>query len=165
MPKVNPVPAPIGAIPYLTIRGAADAIAFYQRVFGAEVVVRLDAPNGEVVHCQLQVGPQSFMLTEERPQMGALSPQAIGGSATTVTFYVDDCDKVVQKALEAGAKAEMPLMDQFWGDRAGGIVDPFGHKWLIATHKEDVPTDQLQQRFEAAMAAHGGGPDCGSGQA
>ena len=160
MPQANPVPAPIGAIPYLTIRGAAPALAGEHPGVGAEVVVRLDAPNGEVVHCQLQVGPQSFMLTEERPQMGALSPLAIGGSATTVTFYVDDCDRIVKKALEAGAKPEMPLMDQFWGDRAGGIVDPFGHKWLIATHKEDVPLDQLQKRFEAAMGAHGG-PDCG----
>jgi PhnB protein len=164
MPKVNPVPAPTGAIPYLTIRGAGEAVAFYQRVFGAEVALRLDAPDGEVVHCELLVGPQRFMLTEERPQMGALSPLALGNSPVTVTFYVDDCDKVIQKALDAGAKPEMPLMDQFWGDRAGGIIDPFGHKWLIATHKEDLTPAQLQERFVAAMAAHGG-PDCGGTQA
>lgn len=156
MPKVNPVPAPIGALPYLTIRGASDAIAFYQRVFGAEVALRLDDPAGAVVHAELKVGPATFMLTEERPQMGALSPQAIGGSATTVTFYVDDCDKIIQRALDAGAKPEMPLMDQFWGDRAGGIVDPFGHKWLIATHTEDLSPAQLKERFTAAMAQ--GGP-------
>jgi PhnB protein len=159
MPAVNPVPAPYGAIPYLSIRGASDAIAFYQRVFGAEVVTRLNDPSGGVVHCQLQVGPASFMLTEERPQMGALSPLTVGGSSTTVTVYVDDCDKVVAKALAAGAKAQMPLMDQFWGDRAGGIVDPFGHQWLIATHKEDLTTQQLQERFQAAMAAGGPCPE------
>lgn len=158
MPKVNPVPAAYGAIPYLTIRGASEAIAFYQRVFGAEVVIRLDDPSGSVVHCELQVGPARFMLTEERPQMGALSPLTVGGSSTTVTFYVPDCDKIVERALAAGAKAQMPLMDQFWGDRAGGIVDPFGHSWLIATHKEDLTPQQLQERFQAAMAA--GGPGC-----
>lgn len=161
MPKVNPVPAAYGAIPYLTIRGAAKAIDFYKQVFGAEEVVRLDAPDGEVVHCQLQVGPASFMLTEERPQMGALSPLTVGGSSTTVTFYVPDCDKVIEKALAAGAKAQMPLMDQFWGDRAGGITDPFGHVWLIATHKADLTPQQLQEAFQAAMAAHG--PQCGEG--
>lgn len=164
MSQVQPVPAPYGAIPYLTIRGASDAIAFYQRVFGAEVVVRLDDPSGAVVHAQLQVGPASFMLTEERPSMGALSPQTVGGSSTTVTFYVPDCDKIVQRAIDAGAKPEMPLMDQFWGDRAGGIVDPFGHKWLIATHLEDLSPAQLNERFQAAMAQHGGGqcPDAGA---
>jgi PhnB protein len=159
MPTVNPVPAPIGAIPYLTIRGASDAVAFYERAFGAEVVMRLDDPLGAVVHAQLQVGPASFMLTEERPQMGALSPQTIGGSATTVTVYVDDCDKVIERALKAGATAEMPLMDQFWGDRAGGIVDPFGHKWLIATHKEELNPEQIKQRFAALMSQGGACPE------
>jgi PhnB protein len=159
MSKVTPVPPAIGAIPYLTIRGASDAIAFYQRVFGAEIVERLDDPTGAVVHCQLQIGPASFMLTEERPQMGALSPLAVGGTSTTVTFYVPDCDKVVQRAIDAGAKPTMPLMDQFWGDRAGGVTDPFGHSWLIATHKEDVPSAQLKERFQAAMAQ--GGPCAG----
>jgi len=159
MPAVNPVPAPIGAIPYLTIRGASDAIAFYKRVFGAEVVARLDDPSGGVVHCQLQVGSASFMLTEERPQMGALSPQTVGGSSTMVTFYVPDCDEVVNRAIAAGAKAQMPLMDQFWGDRAGGIIDPFGHQWLIATHKEELTPEQLKERFQAAMAQGGPCPD------
>lgn len=161
MTAANPVPAPIGAIPYLTIRGASDAIAFYQRIFGAEIVERLDDPTGGVVHCQLKIGPASFMLTEERPQMGALSPLTVGGSSTSVTFYVPDCDKVVQRAIEAGAKPTMPLMDQFWGDRAGGVIDPFGHSWLIATHKEDLTSAQLKERFQQAMAQHG--MDCGGG--
>jgi uncharacterized glyoxalase superfamily protein PhnB len=156
MPSVNPVPAAYGAIPYLTIRNASEAIGFYKRIFGAEEVIRLDDPSGQVVHAQLQVGPASFMLTEERPQMGALSPLTVGGSSTTVTLYVTDCDKVVEKALAAGAKATMPLMDQFWGDRAGGIIDPFGHSWLVATHKQDLNPQQLREAFQAAMAAHGG---------
>lgn len=159
MSRATPVPAPIGAIPYLTIRGASDAISFYQRVFGAEIVERLDDPAGAVVHCQLQVGPASFMLTEERPQMGALSPLSVGGTSTAVTFYVPDCDKIVQRAIDAGAKPTMPLMDQFWGDRAGGVIDPFGHSWMIATHKEDLSSAQLKERFQAAMAQHGAG--CG----
>ena len=161
MSQVTKVPAAIGAIPYLTIRGASDAIAFYQRVFGAEIVERLDDPTGAVVHCQLQIGPASFMLTEERPQMGALSPLTVGGSSTSVTFYVPDCDKIIQRALDAGAKPSMPLMDQFWGDRAGGVIDPFGHSWLIATHQEDLTSAQLKERFQQAMAQHG--VDCGGG--
>lgn len=159
MSQTTAVPPPIGAIPYLTIRGAADAIAFYQRIFGAEVVERLDDPAGAVVHCQLRVGPASFMLTEERPEMGALSPLTVGGTSTAVTFYVPDCDQVVQRAIEAGCKTTMPLMDQFWGDRAGGLIDPFGHSWMVATHREDLSSEQLQQRFQEAMAQHGAG--CG----
>lgn len=157
------VPAPFGALPYLTVRGAPDAIAFYQRVFGAEQVERLDAPDGSVVHAELRIGPAHFMLTEERPEMGALSPQALGGSATMVTFYVPDCDAVYARALEAGATVMMPLMNQFWGDRAGGVTDPFGHKWMIASHLETVTGDALQQRFQAAMAAMAGQGGCGAG--
>lgn len=156
MTQVPAVPPAIGGIPYLTIRGADDAIAFYQRVFGAEVALRLNEPNGRVLHCQLQVGPASFMLTEERPQIGALSPLSIGGSSTTVTLYFPDCDAVIQRALDAGAKPQMPLMDQFWGDRAGGIVDPFGHQWMIATHKEDLTPAQLAERLQAMMSQQGG---------
>jgi PhnB protein len=159
MSKVTPVPAAIGATPYLTIRGAKDAIAFYQKIFGAEVSLRLDDPTGSVVHCEMKIGPATFMLTEERPEMGALSPLTVGGSSTTVTFYVPDCDKIIQRALDAGAKPSMPLMDQFWGDRAGGVIDPFGHSWLIATHKEDLTPAQLQERFQQAMAEHGA--NCG----
>ncbi|MFO1338209.1 MAG: VOC family protein [Burkholderiaceae bacterium] len=161
VPPVQPVPPAAGGIPYLTIRGAEDAIGFYQRVFGAEVALRLDEPNGRVLHCQLKVGPASFMLTEERPQMGALSPLTIGGSSTTVTLYFPDCDAVIARALAAGAKPQMPLMDQFWGDRAGGIVDPFGHQWLIATHKEDPTPAQLNERLQAMMSPGGACPEGG----
>jgi PhnB protein len=161
--KAQPVPPAYGAIPYLTIRNANDAIAFYQRTFGAEVVTKLADPTGAVVHAELKVGPASFMLTEERPEMGALSPQTVGGSSTTVTFFAPDCDAVFNRAVEAGCKTTMPLMDQFWGDRAGGFIDPFGHSWMVATQKETLSNDELQQRFQAAMAAMAAGGACGEG--
>lgn len=151
-PTSSPVPAvppARGAIPYLTVAGAADAIAWYQRVFGAELVMRLDDPSGQVLHSELKVGPASFMMTEERPQMGARGPKTVGGTSTSCTVYVPDVDTVVRRAIDAGAQATMPLMDQFWGDRAGGIVDPFGHQWLIATHKEEPSLDELKRRLQA----------------
>jgi uncharacterized glyoxalase superfamily protein PhnB len=152
---VKPVPESRGATPYLIVRGASDAIAFYQRIFGAEVVVRLDGPNGGVMHAELQVGPAHFMLTEEMPQYGALSPLTIGGSGSSATIYVPDADAVIDRALKAGATASMPLQNQFWGDRAGGITDPFGHKWLIATHIEDPTPQEVQRRAKELFAAGG----------
>lgn len=153
------VPQPIGAIPYLTLKGAADAIGFYQRVLGAELVVKLADPSGRVVHAQLTVGGATFMMTEEMPQFQALSPATIGGSGTAVTVYVPDADATIAKALAAGAQPNMPLMDQFWGDRAGGIVDPFGHKWIIATRKEEVGPEELVRRFQKLIEQ--GGSNCG----
>jgi PhnB protein len=159
--KAVPVPPAYGAIPYLTIRGASDAIAWYQRVLGAELVTQLADPAGGVVHAELKIGPASFMLTEERPEMGALSPSALGGSATSVMVFVPDCDAVYNRAIEAGCKPTMPMMDQFWGDRTGGFIDPFGHSWMVGTQLETLSNDELQQRFQAAMAAMGG--ECGGG--
>ncbi|MBI5259741.1 MAG: VOC family protein [Burkholderiales bacterium] len=150
-PAVPPVPPARGALPYLTIKGASDAIAFYQRVFGAEQLVRLDAPDGSVLHAELRVGPSSFLLTEERPQMGALGPLTLGGSASSAVLYVPDADAVVARALAAGATATMPLADQFWGDRSGAIIDPFGHHWFISTHLEEPSEDELKRRLQAMM--------------
>ncbi|MDN3921415.1 VOC family protein [Pelomonas sp. PFR6] len=146
------MPPARGAIPYLVIKDAAAAIAFYQQVFGAEQLLRLDAPDGKPMHAELRVGPASFMLTEERPEYGALSPLTIGGSATTSTLYVPDADAVFGAALAAGAQQLMPVMDQFWGDRSGALSDPFGHKWMIATHKEEPSEDELRRRLAAMMA-------------
>lgn len=153
--KVNPVPDAAGAIPYLVVKGAADAIAYYQRVFGAKVVGRLDAPDG-VLHAELTVGPARFMLTEERPERGALGPKSLGGSASHAVLYVPDADATVARAVEAGATIGMPVMDQFWGDRSGTVTDPFGHQWFISTHKEDLSFAQIDQRLQA-MFAQGGG--------
>lgn len=159
----QPVPPAYGAIPYLTIRNANDAIAYYQRIFGAEVVAKLADPSGGIVHAELKVGPASFMLSEERPEMNALSPQTIGGTASTAVFFVPDCDAVYHRAIASGAKPTMPLMDQFWGDRSGGFIDPFGHSWMVSTQKEKLDNDELQQRFHAAMAAMAAGGGCGEG--
>lgn len=163
--KAPPVPPAYGAIPYLTIRNANDAIAYYQRTFGTEVVTKLADPGGGIVHAELKIGPASFMLTEERPEMNALSPQTVGGTSTTVTFFVPDCDEVFNRAIASGAKPTMPLMDQFWGDRAGGFIDPFGHSWMVGTQKEKLSDEELQQRFQAAMAAMAAGGGCGEGGA
>jgi PhnB protein len=151
-PAVTPVPEPRGATPYLTIKGASDAIAFYQRVFGAELLFRIDDPSGAVMHAEMQVGPARYMLTEERPQYGAVGPKTIGGSPVTVIVYVPDVDAAVARALAAGASATMPLENQFWGDRAGGIADPFGHQWMVATRIEEPTPQQVQQRAKEMFA-------------
>jgi len=151
--KVEPVPAPRGATPYLIIKGAADAIAYYQRVFGAELVVRFDAPDGKVMHAELAVGPARFMLTEERPEYGARGPLTIGGSASTAIVYVPDSDAVVASAVAAGAKITMPLDNQFWGDRTASLVDPFGHNWMVATHIEDPSNEEIGRRVQKLFAS------------
>ena len=151
--KVDPVPAPRGATPYLIIKNAADAIAYYQRVFGAELIVRFDAPDGKVMHAELAVGPARFMLTEERPDYGARGPLTIGGSASTAIVYVPDSDAVVASAVAAGAKITMPLDNQFWGDRTASLVDPFGHNWMVATHIEDPSTEEIGRRVQKLFAS------------
>lgn len=156
---VSPVPPATGAFPYLTIRNAPAAIEFYEKVFGAQVKVRLDAPDG-LMHAELNVGPAMFMLSEERPQYGALSPQSLNGSATTLVLYFADADAVYQRAIDAGAKSTMPMADQFWGDRSGSIVDPFGHNWMISKRLEEVGEPELKQRMEK-MFSEGADPSAG----
>ena len=155
--QVKAVPDPQGALPYLVIRGAADAVGFYERVFDAQVLTRLDAPDGKIMHAELKVGPARFMLTEERVEYQSLSPATLGGSGSFACVYVSDVDATFERALSAGATAIMPVLDQFWGDRAGHLRDPFGHQWMVATHKEDLSPEQLQQRAQAMFAA---GPPC-----
>ncbi len=147
--QVMAVPPPRGATPYLVIKDAHRAITFYEQVFGAQVLMRFDAPDGQLMHAELQVGPASFMMTEERPQYGSLSPLTVGGSSSTVTVYVPDADAVIASAEQAGAKVTMPVQNQFWGDRCGNIVDPFGHQWMIATHVEDPTPQEIERRLQA----------------
>ncbi|RQP22420.1 hypothetical protein DZC73_22500 [Albitalea terrae] len=144
---VQAVPTPSGATPYLVVRGADDAIAYYQRVFGAELLVRLNDPTGAVLHSELKVGPAHFMLTEERLDMGSKGPLALGGSASSAVLFVPDADAVFERAVKAGAKVLMPMADQFWGDRSGCLTDPFGHNWFVSTHKEDLDHEQIQARL------------------
>jgi uncharacterized glyoxalase superfamily protein PhnB len=147
--KVPAVPASRGATPYLTVKGAADAIGYYQRVFDAKLTTRMDTPDGKVMHAELSVGPATFMLGDEMPDYQSFGPATLGGSGTTVIVYVPDVDATVQRAVAAGAKLTMPVQDQFWGDRSGSIIDPFGHRWMVATHIEDPTPQEIERRAKA----------------
>lgn len=145
---VNPVPPATGSTPYLVIKNAKDAIAWYQKVFGAQVVMQMDAPDGKIMHAELKVGSAQFMLTEERPEHQALSPLTLGGSSTSALLYVPDTDAIVNQAVASGSRITMPVADQFWGDRSGHLIDPFGHQWFISTHKEDLTPQQMNERLQ-----------------
>lgn len=135
--------------PYLVCKGAAKAIEFYTKAFGAREFMRMPGPGGSVMHAEVKIGDSMVMLADENKDRGALSPETIGGTATSIMFYTDDVDAVFNRAISLGAKSEMPPADMFWGDRMGNLVDPFGHKWGIATHKEDVTPDEMQKRMQA----------------
>jgi PhnB protein len=137
--------------PYLIVTDGARAIDFYKRAFGAEELLRLDGPDGKVAHAELKIGDSIIMLSEEMPGH-TRSPQSLGGTAVDIMLYVKDADQVFNRAVAAGAKVAMPLSDMFWGDRYGQVTDPFGHSWSLATHKEDVPPEELRKRTKAAMA-------------
>jgi len=136
--------------PYLNIKGAAKAIEFYEKAFDAKEIMRLSAPDGTVAHAEIEIGDSIFMLAEENPQWGNLSPLSLGGSPVTLCLYVEDVDAVFAKALKEGATITdgMEVKDQFYGERAGSITDPFGHKWSIMTHIEDVSTEEMQRRMD-----------------
>jgi uncharacterized glyoxalase superfamily protein PhnB len=151
---VKPVPEGTHTItPGMIVKGAADAIAYYTKVFGAKEVSRMSCPQtGAIMHAELQIGDSKLMLSDEFPDHNCVGPKAIGGSAVTLHLYVDDVDATFEKAVDAGATPTMPPADMFWGDRYGKLVDPFGHQWGIATHIEDVPHDQMHDRMMKAMA-------------
>jgi PhnB protein len=152
--RVKPIPEGYHAVtPYLIVRDAARAIEFYQRAFGAKELFRMAGPGGRVEHAELQIGDSRVMLADESPEMGARSPQSIGGTPVTIHLYVDDVDAVTQRAVGAGAQLMRQVADQFYGDRNGSVADPFGHMWWISTHKEDVPPDEMKRRVAAHHAA------------
>jgi PhnB protein len=154
MSKVSYIPKGYNSItPYLVIKGAAKAIDYYKNVFGATVVVRMDGPDGKVGHAELQIGDSRFMLADENPAMGNRSAESIGGSPVSLYVYLPDCDKIVEKAVAAGAKILKPVQDQFYGDRSGFIQDPFGHLWGVATHVEDVSEEDMKIRMKKMMSA------------
>lgn len=132
--------------PYLIVKGAAKALDFYQRAFGAEELYRMEH-EGKVGHAEMKIGDSVVMLSDEHPEMGALSPQTIGGSPVSLLIYVPDVDAAFARALQAGAKQERPIEDKFYGDRTGGVEDPFGYKWYLATHKEDVTPEEMERRM------------------
>jgi len=149
--NVRPVPEGHHSVtPYLIVRGAAKAIEFYKSVFGAVETVRMDM-GGRIGHAQVMIGDSQVMLADEFPEMGAKGPEAFGGSPVSLLVYVEDVDAVVARAVAAGAKLARPIEDKFYGDRAGGIEDPFGHSWTVATHKEDVPPEEMKRRMQAFM--------------
>lgn len=156
--KVSPIPEGYSAVtPYLTVSGASDAIAFYKKAFGADEVMRMNGPDGKVVHAEVRIGGAVIMLHDENPEWKALSPKTIGDSPSSVMLYVPDVDAVMRAAEQAGATVTMPAADQFYGDRCGNITDPFGHKWTIATHVEDVAPDEMERRMQAMYSGQQGG--------
>ena len=134
--------------PYLVISGAADAIEFYKKAFGAEEIVRMPGPGGRIMHAEVKIGNSVLMLSDENPERGHMSPKSRGGATGSVMLYTDDVDAVFNKAVAAGARADMPPTDMFWGDRMGNLTDPFGHTWAIATHKEDVSPEEMGRRMK-----------------
>lgn len=137
--------------PHLVIKGAAEAIEFYERAFGATEIMRMASPDGRVGHAEIRIGDSHIMLADEYPEMGFRSPQSIGGTGVSLMIYLEGVDDVFSRALAAGAKELQPVKDQFYGDRSGTLQDPFGHIWTIATHIEDVPPDEMRRRAEAYM--------------
>jgi PhnB protein len=136
--------------PYLCVADAARAIAFYEKAFGAVESMRLTDPeSGRVGHAQLRIGDASLMLADEYPDFGVRSPRAFGGSPVRMSLQVPDVDAAVERAVAAGAKLVRPVMDQFYGERSGTIEDPFGHVWVVSSHKEDVAADEMQRRWSA----------------
>jgi PhnB protein len=134
--------------PYLIINGAAAAIDFYKKAFGATELFRMPDPGGKVAHAEMQVGDSRIMLADEFPERGFRGPQALGGSAVGMHLYVDDVDAIMRQALAGGAKEMEPVSDKFYGDRSGSVVDPFGHLWTISTHKEDLSEAEVGRRFQ-----------------
>jgi PhnB protein len=146
---VQPIPEGFHSItPYLIIDGAAEAIRFYEQAFGATEVMRL--PMGDKIgHAEIRIGDSIVMLSDEWPDFGKLGPKARGGATSSLMIYTEDVDAAYARALAAGATEERPPEDQFWGDRMGSLVDPFGHSWSLATHVEDVPEEEMARRMEA----------------
>ena len=136
--------------PYLIVEGARDAIDFYSSVLGAEERFRLPAPGGRVGHAELQIGDSVIMLADQSPEMDARDPNSVGGTPVSLHVYVEDSDAVFERAIQAGARKLRPVEDRFYGDRSGAFEDPFGHRWDVSTHVEDVPPEEMSKRMAAA---------------
>jgi uncharacterized glyoxalase superfamily protein PhnB len=137
--------------PYMTVRDAARAIEFYKQAFGAEEKGVMKGPDGKIGHAELRIGDSIIMLGDEFPEFGSLSPQSTGGVGMGLHIYIEDVDSAFDRAVKAGATVEMPVADMFWGDRYGKLVDPFGHKWSIGTHKRDVTMEEMDEAQKEFM--------------
>jgi len=150
---VKPVPDGYPRVtPYLIVDGAGAAIDFYTSVLGATERMRMPAPEGRIGHAELELGNSVIMLADESPEMGARAPGTVGGTPVSLHVYVEDVDAVFDRALKAGAKELRAVEDRFYGDRTGGFEDPFGHRWDVASHVEDVPPDEMEKRAAVAMS-------------
>ncbi len=150
---IKPVPDGFHTLTaYLIVRGASEALEFYKKAFGATELCRLNMPDGKIAHGEFKIGDSIFMISDEGPECHSTSPLTLGGSSVILHLYVADADTTFSDAIKAGAKETMPLDNQFWGDRAGQVVDPFGHHWHIATHVEEVDPSEFQTRMEACFA-------------
>jgi PhnB protein len=149
---VKPIPDGYHSVtPYLVVKGATRALEFYKKAFNATELVRMDGPGGTIAHAEFRIGNSCIMMADESPEMGARSPETIGGSPVGLMIYTEDVDAMFKQALAAGGKQERPVVDQFYGDRSGTLRDPFGHQWTLATHKEDVPPEEMERRMAKAM--------------
>ena len=154
MPRVDPIPEGYPRVtPYLHVDGAATAIDFYKGVLGAEERMRMPGPDGKLGHAELKIGESIVMLADELPYMGVHGPRSLGGTPVTLHVYVEDVDAVFDAALAAGATSVRAVENQFYGDRTGQFEDPFGHRWNIASHVEDVPSEEMEKRMKEAMGA------------
>ena len=153
--KVKAIPDEYPRVtPYLLVEGAAAAIDFYTRVFGAKERMRMPGPDNKIGHAEIQIGNSMVMLADANPQMGHKSPKTLGGTPISLLLYVENADETVKRAVAAGGKVVRPVENQFYGDRMGGVEDPFGHLWYVATHVEDVSPEEMKRRM-AAMAPAG----------
>ena len=154
MANVKPIPDGYHSVtPYLAIKGAADAIEFYKKAFGAIELFRMDH-EGKVGHAEIKIGDSPIMLSDEHLEMGHKSPTTLGGTPVSIMSYVEDVDATFKQAIAAGGEEQKPVQDQFYGDRSGTLKDPYGHVWHVSTHKEDVSPEEMDKRM---AAAHGGG--------
>lgn len=159
MAEVKPIPDGYPqVVPYLCVDGAEAAITFYATVFGATERMRMPGPDGTIGHAELQFGDSLVMLSDEFPGMGARSPKAIGGTPVTLSLYVEDVDAVFERATQAGASTLRPVETQFYGDRSGQFLDPFGHRWSVSTHVEDVSPEEMGRRAAEVMGDGGAAP-------
>jgi PhnB protein len=150
----KPIPEGFHSVtPGLVVRGAAQAIDFYKKALGAQELVRMPGADGTIMHAELKIGDSVIFISDEVPGKGVTrSPQTLGGCTGTLNIYVPNVDQVFKQAIAAGGKESMPVADQFWGDRYGTFTDPFGHSWGVATHKEDLTAEEMQQRMQEFFA-------------
>ena len=149
---VKPVPDGYHtATPYLVVQNAANAIEFYKKAFGATELMRMPGPGGRIMHAEIKIGDSPIMLADESPEMGIRSPQSLGGTPVSLLLYLNDVDARFKQAVAAGAALQRPLRDEFYGDRTGTVIDPFGHIWSLSTHKEDLSPEQMEKRFQEFM--------------